>query len=106
MLQVFVESLDRAFQNVCELDLVFQFDEVHHILSEVIQGGLVLETSVDEIDNAGKLTSVIIPRCDLTCCQFVLRRRQGRSHSLLQILSRSALVQEVAEQARIRYKHL
>lgn len=27
-LQVFVESLDRAFENVCELDLVFQFDEV------------------------------------------------------------------------------
>lgn len=27
--QVFVESLDRAFENVCELDLVFHFDEVH-----------------------------------------------------------------------------
>ncbi|KAF6766233.1 AP complex, mu/sigma subunit [Ephemerocybe angulata] len=26
--------------NVCELDLVFHFDEVHHILAEVIQGGL------------------------------------------------------------------
>jgi AP-3 complex subunit sigma len=26
--QVFVESLDRAFENVCELDLVFHFDEV------------------------------------------------------------------------------
>jgi len=25
---VFVESLDRAFENVCELDLVFHFDEV------------------------------------------------------------------------------
>lgn len=28
LLQVFVESLDRAFENVCELDLVFHFDEV------------------------------------------------------------------------------
>ena len=27
-IQVFVESLDRAFENVCELDLVFHFDEV------------------------------------------------------------------------------
>ena len=27
ILQVFVESLDRAFENVCELDLVFNFDE-------------------------------------------------------------------------------
>lgn len=25
---MFVESLDRAFENVCELDLVFHFDEV------------------------------------------------------------------------------
>lgn len=65
-----MESLDRAFENVCELDLVFHFDEVrnarsrrffsgrmslqvHHILSEIIQGGLVLETNVDEIDSAG-----------------------------------------------------
>jgi AP-3 complex subunit sigma len=27
-MKVFVESLDRAFENVCELDLVFHFDEV------------------------------------------------------------------------------
>lgn len=27
-MQVFVESLDRAFENVCELDLIFHFDEV------------------------------------------------------------------------------
>lgn len=52
LIQVLVESLDRAFENVCELDLVFHFDEVHHILSEIIQGGLVLETNVEEIDNA------------------------------------------------------
>jgi len=49
LIQVFVEALDRAFENVCELDLVFNFDEAHHILSEVVQGGVVLETSVDEI---------------------------------------------------------
>jgi len=52
LIQVFVESLDRAFENVCELDLVFHFDEVHHILAEIIQGGLVLETNVEEIDQA------------------------------------------------------
>ena len=27
VLQVFVEALDRTFENVCELDLVFNFDE-------------------------------------------------------------------------------
>ncbi|KAI0274783.1 Adaptor protein complex sigma subunit [Gloeopeniophorella convolvens] len=52
LIQVFVESLDRAFENVCELDLVFHFDEVHHILSEIIQGGLVLETNLDEINSS------------------------------------------------------
>ncbi|KAF5356292.1 hypothetical protein D9756_004197 [Leucocoprinus leucothites] len=57
LIQVFVESLDRAFENVCELDLVFHFDEVHHILSEIIQGGLVLETNVEEIDAAVTLAS-------------------------------------------------
>jgi len=28
LIQVLVEALDRAFENVCELDLVFHFDEV------------------------------------------------------------------------------
>jgi hypothetical protein len=28
LIQVFVEALDRIFENVCELDLVFGFDEV------------------------------------------------------------------------------
>lgn len=50
LIQVFVEALDRSFENVCELDLVFHFDEVHHILADIIQGGLVLETNVEEIN--------------------------------------------------------
>lgn len=54
LIQVFVEALDRSFQNVCELDLVFHFDEVHHILAEIIQGGLVLETNVEEINSSVK----------------------------------------------------
>ncbi|KAI0283407.1 Adaptor protein complex sigma subunit [Russula aff. rugulosa BPL654] len=52
LIQVFVEALDRAFENVCELDLVFHFDEVHHILAEIIQGGVVLETNLEEIDSS------------------------------------------------------
>ena len=52
LIQVFVESLDRSFENVCELDLVFHFDEVHHILAEIIQGGIVLETNGENISNA------------------------------------------------------
>ncbi|KAG2354349.1 hypothetical protein BDR07DRAFT_1305321, partial [Suillus spraguei] len=54
---VFVEGLGRHFENACELDLGFYFDEAHHILAEIIQGGLVLETNGDEISNSVKLAS-------------------------------------------------
>ncbi|SOV06131.1 probable APS3 - AP-3 complex subunit, sigma3 subunit [Ustilago sp. UG-2017a] len=57
LIQVFVESLDRCFENVCELDLIFHFDEVHAILNEVIQGGLVVETNINEIIAAAQATS-------------------------------------------------
>ncbi|KAI9295643.1 Adaptor protein complex sigma subunit [Neoconidiobolus thromboides FSU 785] len=52
LIQVFVESLDRCFENVCELDLIFHFEEVHQILDEMISGGMVLETNINEIVNA------------------------------------------------------
>lgn len=38
--QVFVESLDRAFHNVCELDLVFHFDEVRPAPSHLLAPAL------------------------------------------------------------------
>lgn len=59
LIQVFVESLDRAFENVCELDLIFHFDEVHHVLSEIIQGGLVLETNINEISACGAFAALV-----------------------------------------------
>ncbi|CAG8442784.1 7966_t:CDS:2 [Ambispora gerdemannii] len=52
LIQVFVESLDRCFENVCELDLIFHFEDVHNILAEVISGGMVLETNLIEIVSA------------------------------------------------------
>uniref|UniRef100_A0AAR2IJN0 AP complex mu/sigma subunit domain-containing protein n=1 Tax=Pygocentrus nattereri TaxID=42514 RepID=A0AAR2IJN0_PYGNA len=47
--QVFVETLDKCFENVCELDLIFHMDKVHYILQEVVMGGMVLETNMNEI---------------------------------------------------------
>ncbi|KAF8819031.1 putative AP-2 complex subunit sigma-1 [Cardiosporidium cionae] len=41
----FVEVLDKYFQNVCELDVVFHFDRVYHILDEILLCGEVVETS-------------------------------------------------------------
>lgn len=49
LIQVFVETLDRTFENVCELDLIFHSDKVEHALMEMVQGGMVVETSRDEI---------------------------------------------------------
>lgn len=49
LIQVFVETLDRCFENVCELDLIFHPDVVINILDEIIQGGLVLETQISAI---------------------------------------------------------
>lgn len=52
LMQVFVETLDKCFSNVCELDIVFNFNKVHTILDEIILGGQVLETSSSEIVKA------------------------------------------------------
>ncbi|KAJ2646900.1 phosphate metabolism protein 7 [Coemansia sp. RSA 1250] len=52
LIQAFVESLDRVFENVCELDLIFHFDEIHYILNEVISAGMVIEVAVQEITKA------------------------------------------------------
>lgn len=49
LIQVLVESLDRVFENVCELDLIFHSDKVQHLLMEMIMGGMVVETSKEEI---------------------------------------------------------
>ncbi|XP_033105821.1 AP-3 complex subunit sigma-1-like isoform X1 [Anneissia japonica] len=49
LIQVFVETLDKCFENVCELDLIFHIDKVHYILSELVMGGMVLETNMTEI---------------------------------------------------------
>ncbi|NWI15834.1 AP3S1 protein, partial [Crypturellus soui] len=57
LIQVFVETLDKCFENVCELDLIFHVDkfllaltnETHNILAEMVMGGMVLETNMNEI---------------------------------------------------------
>ncbi|CAI7593848.1 unnamed protein product [Penicillium pancosmium] len=49
LIQVFVESLDRMFENVCELDLIFGYETMHAVLSEMIVGGVVVETNTEKI---------------------------------------------------------
>ncbi|KAJ2607500.1 Sigma-adaptin 3A [Coemansia sp. RSA 1365] len=52
LIQVFVEALDSVFENVCELDLIFHFDQIHYVLSEVVSAGMVVETNLSEISRA------------------------------------------------------
>ncbi|KCV69591.1 AP-2 complex subunit sigma [Fonticula alba] len=43
-IHLFVETLDQYFQNVSELDLIFFFHKVYHILDELILNGELYET--------------------------------------------------------------
>lgn len=52
LIQVFVETLDKCFENVCELDLIFHSDKVNYMLDEIVMAGLVLETNISVILNA------------------------------------------------------
>lgn len=45
LIQVFVETLDRSFESVCELDLIFNSPKAAAILDEIVMGGAVFETS-------------------------------------------------------------
>jgi AP-3 complex subunit sigma len=48
-IQCFVEALDRLFENVCELDLIFNFETLHAVLAEMIVGGVVVEIGLDKV---------------------------------------------------------
>ncbi|TFJ85170.1 hypothetical protein NSK_003593 [Nannochloropsis salina CCMP1776] len=48
-IHLFVELLDEYFRNVCELDIVFNFNKVYSILDEFILAGEIQETSKREI---------------------------------------------------------
>lgn len=46
LIQFFVEALDQFFGNACEIDIIFSFYYVYMLLDEMILGGEVFETSV------------------------------------------------------------
>ena len=48
-IHLFVELLDSYFSNVCELDIVFNFNKVYAILDEYILAGEMQETSKKQI---------------------------------------------------------
>jgi AP-3 complex subunit sigma len=49
LIHILVETLDKAFTEVCELDVVFNWDKINYIVDEIVVGGLVSETLTHEI---------------------------------------------------------
>mmetsp|Transcript_18597 Transcript_18597/g.25787 ORF Transcript_18597/g.25787 Transcript_18597/m.25787 type:complete len:145 (+) Transcript_18597:140-574(+) len=45
----FVETLDKHFGNVCELDIMFHIDKAHFILDEMVMNGCIVETNKTNI---------------------------------------------------------
>lgn len=52
LIQVFVQVLNRCFKNVCELDLVFHWEVLQIALEEIVQGGMVIDTNINNIVGA------------------------------------------------------
>ena len=78
LIQVYVEALDKLFENVCELDLVFNFYKVYAILDEVFLAGEIEETSkqvvLTRLEHLDKLEQR--PAC-VRACQDCARGSMG-----------------------------
>uniref|UniRef100_A0A7S1KMP6 AP complex subunit sigma n=1 Tax=Percolomonas cosmopolitus TaxID=63605 RepID=A0A7S1KMP6_9EUKA len=44
-----VETFDQYFENVCELDVMFNLDRAYWIVEEMVQNGVVVEANKDNI---------------------------------------------------------
>ena len=40
-----VETLDKYFENVCELDIMFNIEKAHFIIDEMVMSGYITETN-------------------------------------------------------------
>lgn len=45
----YVEQMDKAYGNVCELDIIFNFQKAYHILDELLIAGEIQESSKQEV---------------------------------------------------------
>ncbi|KAK4102496.1 Adaptor protein complex sigma subunit [Parathielavia hyrcaniae] len=62
LIQVYVEALDRLFENVCELDLIFNYETLHATLGEMVVGGVVIETNMERIVAGVKAQGTVAKR--------------------------------------------
>ncbi|VEU21230.1 DEKNAAC102164 [Brettanomyces naardenensis] len=49
VIQRYVEIMDKVYGNVCELDIIFNFELAYHILDELIIDGVMQESSTSEV---------------------------------------------------------
>lgn len=45
LIHCLVETLDKFFENVCELDIMFHLEKAHFIIGEMIMDGCIVETN-------------------------------------------------------------
>ena len=55
-----VEAMDKYFGNVCELDVIFNFERVHAIVDELLMAGQIQETSLKEVNKVGHQYSNLV----------------------------------------------
>ncbi|KAF9680453.1 hypothetical protein SADUNF_Sadunf06G0122700 [Salix dunnii] len=48
-IHLLVETMDRHFGNVCELDIMFHLEKAHFMLEEMVMNGCIVETSKSNI---------------------------------------------------------
>mmetsp|Transcript_11764 Transcript_11764/g.13545 ORF Transcript_11764/g.13545 Transcript_11764/m.13545 type:complete len:145 (-) Transcript_11764:289-723(-) len=49
LIHALVETLDKYFEQVCELDIMFNLEKAHFILDEMVMNGAIVETSKSSI---------------------------------------------------------
>ncbi|ODV58843.1 Aps1p [Ascoidea rubescens DSM 1968] len=69
IIQRFVEQMDKIYGNVCELDIIFNFQTAYYILDELLLDGHLQESSKkevlkrvsqqDQMEDADQLNSVL-----------------------------------------------
>uniref|UniRef100_H2TLR2 AP complex subunit sigma n=1 Tax=Takifugu rubripes TaxID=31033 RepID=H2TLR2_TAKRU len=87
VLHRYVELLDKYFGNVCELDIIFNFEKAYFILDEFLMGGEVQETSklavalsMEDADTLqevlqGPLLVLLLNICNVSLCLYSYHRR-------------------------------
>jgi AP-3 complex subunit sigma len=50
------------FENVCELDLIFNFETLHAVLGEMVVGGVVVETGLERVVEGVKAQGKVAKR--------------------------------------------